>query len=228
MSYARALIQDGQLNRAVAPGDTLILGEVIGTNAVAGASTLTALMVASGILYRSGPTANFTDTTDTAANMIAQLVAQYNYTASATSGIASGVGVQNGSTFRLKYINSVAFVATIAAGVGVTLGYNATTVNASSVKEFLITVLNGTPQQSFAANVTNGSAVVTGLTQFQTSQITAGMLVTGAGIPGGTTVAGVVSGVGVTLSANATASNVQTVLQFSPQVRVDGLGQGLL
>jgi hypothetical protein len=228
MAYARPLIMDGQLNRSIQPGDVLLLGEVIQPLTTVGAGTLTALLVASGLIYRTGPTGAYTDTTDTAANIINQIVAQYNYTTAATAGLSSGVAVQNGTTVRLRYMNSVAFVATIAAGTGVTLGNNATTVNASSVKDFLITVTNGTPQQVFACNTTNASAVVTGLTQFQTSLLTPGMLVTGTGISGGTTIAGIVNGVGVTLSANATATNVLTALTFSPTLRVDGMGQGLL
>jgi hypothetical protein len=54
------------------------------------------------------------------------------------------------------------------------------------------------------------------------------MLVTGTGIPASTTVLSVQPGVGVTLSANATATNNPVALTFSPRYTVLGLGQGLL
>lgn len=228
MAYARPIISDGSLNRAIQPGDVLLGGEVIQPLTTVGAGTLTALLLASGLIYRTGPVGAFTDTTDTSANIINQIVAQYNYSTQSVSGLSSGNAVQNGTTVRVRYMNSVAFVGTIAAGTGVTLGNNATTVNASSVKDFLITVTNGTPQQVFACSTTNASAVVTGLSQFQTSQLTPGMLVTGTGIPASTTIASIQNGVGVTLSANATATNVLTALTFNPTIRLDGLGQGLL
>lgn len=228
MSFANNTVMDGNLQRKTLPGDIVIYGEVIATNSTVGASTLSALQIGSGILSRSGSTANYTDTTDTAANIITQMIGNYNYNTSSTAGLSSGQAVQPGSTFRFKYINTVAFTATIAAGTGVTLGTNATTVNASSVKEFLITITNGTPAQTFNANTTSGSALISNLNQFQTSQLSAGMLVTGTGIAANTTVLSVQSGVGVTLSANATATNTGTALTFSPTVLFNSLGQGLL
>lgn len=56
---------------------------------------------------------------------------------------------------------------------------------------------------------TNGSAVVTGLTD--TSQLIVGMEVSGTGIPGGATISSINSATQVTLSANATASGTVPV-----------------
>jgi len=60
-------------------------------------------------IIRSGPTANFTDTTDTAANIVAGMrVALPN------ANLA-------GFTWTTRYINTTGFVQTIAGGAGVTL-----------------------------------------------------------------------------------------------------------
>jgi len=226
MSVVKASIFDGGLQRQALPGDVIGAGEVINALATAGAGVLTAALLIGGILNRTGPGAGYIDTTDTAANIVAALAANYSYQQSATAGLSSGYAVPNGLTFRFRFINTVAFANTMAAGTGVTLVNG--TVNASSVKEYLVTVTNGMPTQVFAANQVNGSAVITGLTQFQTSQLAPGMLVTGTNIPGGTTVLSVQVGVGVTLSANATATLNLNALTFSPTVTITGLGQGLL
>jgi len=226
MSVFKPVIYDGSLQRQLYPGDVLGGAEVITNNATVGSTTLPASQLISGILNRTGSTGVFTDTTDTAANIIAALVAQYSYQQSPTNGLAGGNAVQPGLSVRLRYINAVAFAATIAAGTGVTLGANSATVNASSVKDYLLQVTNGTPQQTFAVNQTNGSAVLTGLTQFQTAQLSVGQLVTGSGLSGN--IISIQSGVGVTLSANASSTLILNAATFSPTVTITGLGQGLL
>ncbi len=70
----------------------------------AGAGTLTAAAIVSGLIVRSGPTAAYTDTTDTAAAIIAAL---------------GGLPVGGAMTLIIK--TTVAFVCTLAAGGGVTL-----------------------------------------------------------------------------------------------------------
>jgi hypothetical protein len=86
---------------------------------------------------------------------------------------------------------------------------------------------------------TNASAVVTfnlapGMVSLpigpsvQGTNITPGATVSGTGITAGTTVLGVTQGVGgitgVTLSANATATNNPVALTFGPTVKIDSLG----
>jgi hypothetical protein len=227
MSVFKPVIYDGMIQRQMFPGDVMGGGEILNALTTVGAGTLTGALLTSGIINRTGPVGGFTDTTDSAANIIAALIAQYSYQQSPTNGISSGNAIQPGLTFRLRYINTVAFAMTLAAGTGVTITANGN-VNASSVKDYLLTVLNGTPQQVFAANQTSGSAVITGLTQFQTSLLSVGQLVTGTNIPGGASVISVQQGVGVTLSANATATLSLNALTFAPSVSIVGLGQGLL
>lgn len=228
MGTPTQVVRDQFEIRTVQPGDLVLQAETIPVVNVVGSTTLTAAQMCTGILYRSGSTAAFTDTTDTAANIINQLITNYNYNTSSVTGVGGGLGAMQGQTFRMRYINSVAYAATIAAGTGVTLGYNATTVNASSVKDFLVTVTNGSAPQTFAATTTNTSAVITGLNQFQTGQLSPGMAVSGTGIPASTNIISVQQGVGVTLNNNATASGTLVALSFSPTIRLDGLGQGLL
>lgn len=224
MSLVRPAIYDGGLQRQSLPGDVAAWSEIIGALATVGAGTLTAALLLTGILNRTGPTAGYIDTTDTASNIIAAMVGQYNYQATALTGISSGVAVMPGLTARLRIINTVAFANTMAAGTGVTLVNG--TINASSVKDYLIAVTNGTPQQIFAVNQTNASAVLTGMSQFQTSQLSVGMLVTGSGLSGN--IISIQTGVGVTLSANASSTLALNAATFSPTVTITGLGQGLL
>lgn len=70
----------------------------------AGAGIPTAAGIVGGIIARTGPAGAFSDTTDTAANIIA-----------AVHGAAVG------QSWELTYINATAFVATLIAGGGVTL-----------------------------------------------------------------------------------------------------------
>jgi hypothetical protein len=50
--------------------------------------------------------------------------------------------------------------------------------------------------------------------------------VSGTGISGGTTVLSVQPGVGVTLSANATATGTLVALTFAPRIEFRGIGTG--
>lgn len=225
MSVVKGVVYDGGLQRQALPGDTVAQGEVIGALATVGAGVLTAVLLLGGIINRTGPVAGYIDTTDTAQNIINAMIANYPYLAPNT-GLSGGAAVPNGTTVRLRIINTVAFANTMAAGTGVTLVNG--TINASSVKDYLLNITNGTPTQVFAANQVNASAVITGLSQFQTSQLSVGQLVTGTNIAGGSTILSIQPGVGVTLSANVTATLALNALTFSPTVTMTGLGQGLL
>lgn len=226
MSVVKSVVYDGGMQRQVQPGDTFASAEIIATDSSAVGNVMGAAEILSGIYSRSGPGAAYTDTTDTAANIISAMLAN-QYAATGSTGISSGVGVQPGTTFRLRYINTVAFVMTLAAGTGVTLGAN-TAIAASSAKEYLFTVTNGTPQQVFAATVDGSTKVITGLTQFQTSQLSVGMTVTGTGIAASSTIQSIQPGVGVTLNNNTTVAGTLVALTFSPSITVNSLGQMLL
>lgn len=218
------------------PGDILAGGEsaLAGAIATAGAGTWTGAAIATGIIRRTGPGAGYTDTTDTAANIIAAL-----------AGNAPSPDVAPGTTFRLLFENTVAFAHTFAAGSGVVAGSGVLNAAASTWREYLVTVLNASPVAVATATFNNASTAVTfvlpaGMTALPlgpsplATNITPGMSVTGTGIAAGATVAGVTYGqggiTGVTLSANTTGASASggNVLTFGPTVQFDGLRSGTL
>lgn len=234
MSLIRPLGIDGTAqSRLPAAGDVLGLGEVISALATAGAGTWTGAIIATGLLSRTGPGAGYTDTTDSAANILAAL-----------AGNAPNADVQPGTTFRFRILNTVAFLLTFAAGAGVVAGSGTLNVAASTGRDYLFTVLSSCPLQTLQANTVNATAAVTFVLPpgavalpFQGSNGPVGAIsnlvgatVTGAGIAAGTTVLGVTQGqggaIGVTLSANATATSAAggTPLTFQPTIRIDSLG----
>lgn len=239
MSGLRQIGADGGLQRKVVPGDLMIGGEQITAGALTtvGAGTWTAALMATGIITRTGPAGGYTDTTDTADAILKAL-----------AGSGPAPDLAPGNTFRLTFINTVAFLMTLAAGRGVTLGANGSGVvncAASLVREYLLTVLNNTPEVGLPCSTTNASTAVlfvlpSGMSGLpfgsadnpQGVVITAGMVVTGTGIAANTTVAAVQQGpgglTGVTLSQNATATNNPIGLTFSPAVRIDGIRSATL
>lgn len=219
MSMVKPTVYDGAVQRQTQQGDTLCMAEVMPATLTANAVTVTGQQL-SGSLIQSTETAAAAYTVDSAANIINALMAGL--------GLLS---IQPGTSWRLKHVNNAAFAVTYAAtantGVTVTSGV----VNASSVKEFLITVVNGTPQESVAVTTVNTSPTVGGLTQAQLSVLSVGMIVTNA-VAGlqGTLIQSINLAAGtVTLSGNANATNATAVaITFSPVITVLGLGQGLL
>lgn len=224
MSMVRAAVYDNGIVRMPQQGDLIANSEAILTNATAGALSITGAMMASGILSRSGPGAGYIDTFPAASDLVNTLMGSGNFVG---TGAFSAQGVQPGLSFRFRIINTVAFANTVAAGAGGTLS-GVTTVAASTYRDYLVTITNGTPPQVIAGNTTNANAVVTGMNAGLLSMLTQGMLVTGTGIPGGATIASIQPGVGITLSANATATNTGTALTFSPSYTVAGIGSGAI
>lgn len=118
-----------------------------------GAGTITAVNIVNGATLRSGSTTAFTDTTDTAANII-----------SAFPNAAIG------ESFEYTYVNNTVAAATIAAGSGVTLS-GVTAVPANSWATYLVTysaagavVMVGISQGFFPHSGTfanNGTSTVT-------------------------------------------------------------------
>jgi len=91
-----------------------------------GAGTLTAAAMVGGVITRSGSTATYTDTTDTA-----------------TAIVGAISNAQVNTCFRLTVDNNVAYVDTIAAGTGVTLS-GATAVAASTYRDYVGCITNVT------------------------------------------------------------------------------------
>lgn len=210
MSLQKPNTRDGGLIRSVAIGDLLGAAEIVGTLTTAGAGSITGAILANNIINRTGPTGAVADTFDTASNILAAVP-----------------GCQQGDSWRVKYINTVAFALTLTANTGVTITGNAT-VNASSVKEFLVTVTNATPAAVVVGNTVSGSAVLTGLDASETILLSPGMLVTGTGIQAASTILSVQPGIGITLSLTASATGTNIAFTCSPTVTIQNLGQGLL
>lgn len=85
-------------------------------------TTLTAAGIVGGVITRSGPSAPFTDTTDTAANIIAALP-----------------NPSVGQPWELTLVNSTAVAETLSAGSGVTLSGLSSPIPANSTGRFLVT-----------------------------------------------------------------------------------------
>lgn len=124
MSTVRLQVSDAGTVRHIATGDVLMGAPAGASITTAGAGTLTAAMIVSGLIRRAGaPGAGFTDTTDTATNILTALganVSNYN-------------GFSNGESFMLYYSNRSGQTATIAGGTGVTVsGSTASTPTATN------------------------------------------------------------------------------------------------
>lgn len=196
------------------PGEMLMDQKKRYVVAGAGNQTLSAVAILSGIIARTGIAANNADVFDTADNILAACPA-----------------LDVGDSFEFLVEQGAAFTNTPTAGAGITL-VNAN-IAASNVKRYMLTCLAAGRTVVLQANTTNGQAGINfnafGVTPSQAArlsqQIQPGMLVTGTGIPGGTTVIGVNSTTGaIMLSANATVTGIAG-LTFTPNIEIRGLYQ---
>ncbi len=137
-----------------------------------GNGVLTAAGIVGGVIVRSGPTGAYTDTTATAAQIIA----------------AMPTGSLVGASRILTIKNLTAFAETLSAGSGVTLSGNKDVIPANSAGVYLVTYATAstvTIQGLYVVSLTVGSPeVVTALTTVGAGTITA------AGIVGGVTTRG--------------------------------------
>ena len=127
MGFSRTQLQDaGGLMRLSRQGDGYQANPVITTQSADSAQTLGVAAINGGIYQRSGMTAGRTDTTDTAANIL-----------------AANPNMDVGDSFTFRISVTVAFALTLSAGTGVTLaGY--TSVPASGMREFVVTKTSAT------------------------------------------------------------------------------------
>jgi hypothetical protein len=220
------------------PGDIAMQGEQFfpGGLTTAGAGTVTGAMIAAGLLRRTGPGAGFTDTFDTATNILAALGFLPATGGTNTQFGAGLTDVGPGSTFRFRYILGVAQVMTFNATVPEGLVYAIANTSmglagvAGNWREYLLTINNVTPRQSLSV-ISNTSTT----TQFSSPQpvgtVTPGMWLSGSNVTSGTLVTGVIHGQGVitgfTTSAASTGSATQAWV-FSPTITVDSVGSGVL
>lgn len=218
--------------RMIAPGDLVLGGESLLAGAIAtvGNGTWTGAAIATGIINRTGPTGGYTDTTDTAANILA-----------AIQGNSNAPIIEPGSTFRLIVRNTVAQALTNALGTGVIAGTGTLNIANSLVRMYLLTVLNASPVQIWNAQVTNGSAIFTlslppgvlaapypsSNSLIGAFSATPGATVSGTNVPAATTLLSVTNGpggvIGGTLSANATGTAV-VALTIGPTIQIDSIG----
>jgi hypothetical protein len=127
--YRVVLNDNSGINRIASGGDGIFDELKDSSLTTVGAGTILAALMAGGLLLRTGPTAAYTDTTDTAANIL-----------------AAYPGMQVGDTLDFYHCNNVAYVATIAGGTGVTLNTAAgnNTVATNSSKRIHIECTNNT------------------------------------------------------------------------------------
>lgn len=93
-----------ELPRPAVPGDGLFMRMRPTALTTAGAGTLLAALLTSGMLLRTGPGGAYADTIDTGANLTAAFP-----------------DMEVGDAIDLYYVNNVAFASTITAAAGVTL-----------------------------------------------------------------------------------------------------------
>lgn len=233
--FRSAGVNNGLLsNNGISPGDVLALGEsfTAGSITTVGSGTWVGAAFATGMIRRTGPAGGFTDTTDSSTNILLAL----------GGNAPGGADVIPGTSFRLLFVNTVAFAHTFAAGLGIVSGLGILSCAASAWREYNVIVLNSSAQQVLQCTTTNASAVVTFVfppgqvaypvgNAFNAINITPGMTVSGTNITAGTTVLGLTQGlggiIGVTLSAAATGSGA-TALTFLPTIQMDSLRSGTL
>lgn len=211
------LVYDGGLQRRFALGDILAGAEpaIPATDTTNTALAYTPAMLLNSSVYVRNPAGVSTDTFPSADILIA-----------AISGGMGAVGVTQGLSFRWRVINLSANLLTgaVTANTGATMVRG--NVLASSTKDFLIQVTNGTPLLS-AINITtvNASAVTTGWTATQLAAISVGQIVTNAVANlQGTTIISINTAAGsVTFSGNANASASTNTITVSPTYTITGL-----
>lgn len=161
-----------------------------------GNGVLTGAAIAGGIITRTGPVGAYTDTTDTAANIVAAIP-----------------GATVGMAFPLTIKNGAAFAETLAAGAGVTMSASPI-IPANSVGTYLVTLTSLT-----AVTFTHiDTVLLAGVTpaQFSTAALAAGTLAAGL-ITGAAMV--VLQNTGATPGAQTVRTAAQLLVDFS-QARV--------
>lgn len=99
-----------------------------GTLTTVGAGTLTAALLAGQNITRTGPTGNFADTFDTAANI--------------TAGLDASISGFGGANWEVTYYNDTAYIATLTApsGGNFTLNGASAAIPANSVANLIVAV----------------------------------------------------------------------------------------
>ena len=135
----------------------------------AGTGVISAAGMLAGLIVRTGPPGAYADTLDTANNLM-----------------LAAPQLSVGDSFEFLFQNGVAFANTVAVAEGAELIGGNTSVAASLVRRYLLTVLASRTRQTYNGGTTNASPTVTGFTQAQCDTLQAGMGVSGSGINAGT------------------------------------------
>lgn len=239
MSAVRLQVASDQgFPRAILPGELILGGESLLAGAIStvGAGVWTGAAIATGIIQRTGPVGGYTDTTDTAANIIAAL-----------AGNSPAANIVPGSTFRLLVRNTVAQALTFAAGTGVTVGTGTVNIGSSLVREYLLTILSACPQAQYQMTGNNtyytlffgfnvGSAGAAPANpdskSLQGSNGTGavnllGATVTGTNVGASCVVTGLIEGVSGIIGVYISVANTGAVngaVTFGPTVQIDSIG----
>lgn len=221
----------GGFERGMYPGDTALLARSITAISTVGAGIWTATAIASGYIRRTGPTAAYADTLDTANNIINSL-----------KGNSPGVASMIGLSLEFTVANTVAFINTVTAARGIVLGTvgGALNIAASQTKDFLLTIQNDSQEVTIPGIATGNTTFTFSLQPGQSAlpigpapgsfNITPGMIVTAGGGTGAVganaTVVSVKLGqggiVGIVCSVNIAATI--TALIFSPRLELNNVG----
>lgn len=216
MSILVPVVNDGGFIRRLASGDILAGGEppIPATDTTNTTLSYTAANLLSSTVYARNPAGVSTDTFPTADALI--------------TALSAGIGAANvvpGMTFRWRIINLSANLLTgaVTANTGVTMTRG--NVLASTTKDFLITITNGTPLRTCTGiTSTNASAVLTGFTDTDIKNLSVGMVVTNAvaGQQGNTIIGINAASNSVTMSGNSNATGTISPV-FSPTYTIVGL-----
>lgn len=167
---------------------------------------ITVAAIIAGIVNRTGTTANTTDVLPSADSLVAALP-----------------DLSRGDSFMFSIRMANAHTNTLTLGTGIT-STGTVGIIASNIREYMLTFLSGWFRaRTDSATTTNGSAVLTNLSQTAIAALRVGAGVTGTGVPANTTILAVnQTAQTVTMSANATATADNIACSFFP--RFDLLG----
>lgn len=217
MSAVKAVIYDGGLQRTIETGDILATSEPVipATDTTNTTLSYTAGNLLNSSVYVRNPAGVSTDTFPTADALVTAL-----------ANINGIVGIPRLFSFRWRVINLSANLLTgaVTANTGVTMVRG--NVLASTTKDFLIQITNGTPLQ-ICTNIssTNANAVLTGFTDAQIKALSIGQVVTNvvAGQQGNTIIGINAANNSVTMSGNSNTTASGLSFTFSPTYTITGL-----
>lgn len=222
----RQVIYDGNFQRKQEAGDIIAAAISVAALTTAGAGIITPAMIAAGVIRRTGPITNYTDTWPTAAQ-IADLAKSYGGMVDWSPGIG----------FMVRHINTVGYSATmvVPASSGISLStskYSTVTANAASKwRDYFVELVSEPVDASLVtAAITNGSKKIVPSAELKYGSVAPGMSVYGTGIGASALVTHVIHGVSgiseVWVDTNSTADSTAATVTFTPTVVIHSIGAG--